>query len=72
MNSENSKTSASHRLLLDLVDKINLKGDDKNVALSNLSIYYTWKNMKNMKKSYKKSDLTSSLALNEKFGPYYG
>ena len=72
MNSENSKTSDSHRLLLDLVDKINLKGDDKNVALSNLSIYYTWKNMKNMKKSYKKSDLTSSLALNEKFGPYYG
>ena len=41
MNSENSKTSDSHRLLLDLVDKINLKGDDKNVALSNLSIYYT-------------------------------
>ena len=72
MNFENSKTSDSHRLLLDLVDKINLKGDDKNVALSNLSIYYTWKNMKNMKKSYKKSDLTSSLALNEKLGPYYG
>ena len=41
MNFENSKTSDSHRLLLDLVDKINLKGDDKNVALSNLSIYYT-------------------------------
>ena len=50
MNSENSKTSDPHRLLLNLSDKINLKRSDKYVALSNLSIYYTWKNMK---KSYK-------------------
>ena len=41
MNSENSKTSDSHRLLLNLSDKINLKRSDKYVALSNLSIYYT-------------------------------
>ena len=45
MNSENSKTSDSHRLLLNLSDKINLKRSDKYVALSNLSIYYTWKNV---------------------------
>ena len=50
MNSENSKTSDSHRLLLNLSDKINLKRSDKYVALSNLSIYYTWENIK---KSYK-------------------
>ena len=50
MNSENSKTSDPHRLLLNLTDKINLKRSDKYVALSNLSIYYTWKNIK---KSYK-------------------
>ena len=47
MNSENSKTSDPHRLLLNLTDKINLKRSDKYVALSNLSIYYTWKNIKN-------------------------
>ena len=50
MNSENSKTSAPHRLLLNLPDKINLKRSEKYVALSNLSIYNTWKNIK---KSYK-------------------
>ena len=44
MNSENSKTSNPHRLLLNLSDKINLKRSDKYLALSNLSIYYTWKN----------------------------
>ena len=45
MNSENSKTSEPHTLLLNLVNKINLKGSDKYVALSNLSIYYTLKNI---------------------------
>ena len=50
MNSVNSKTYDSHRLLLNLSDKINLKRNDNYVALSNLSIYYTWKNIK---KSYK-------------------
>ena len=47
MNSENSKTFDLHRLLLNLLDKINLKRSDKYVALSNLSIYYTsYKNNK--------------------------
>ena len=50
MNSENSKTSDPHRLLLNFSDKINLNREDKYVALSNLSTYYTWKNIK---KSYK-------------------
>ena len=39
MNSENSKTSDPHKLLLNLLDKTNLKRSDKYVALSNLSIY---------------------------------
>ena len=38
MNSENSKTSDPHRLLLNLTNKINLKRSDKYVPLSNLSI----------------------------------
>ena len=46
MNSENSTTSDTHRLLLNLAEKINSKRSDKYVALSNLSIYYTWKNIK--------------------------
>ena len=46
MNSENSKTSDAHRLLLNLSDKIKLKRSNKYVALSNLSIYYTWKNIR--------------------------
>ena len=50
MNSENSKTCDPHGLLLNLTDKINLKRSDKFVALSNLSIYYTWKNIKTSNK----------------------
>ena len=46
MNTENSKTNESHRFKLDLADKLNLKNPNKNMALVNLSIYYTWKNMK--------------------------
>ena len=46
MNSVNSKTSDPHRLLLNLLDKTILNRSDKYVALSNLSIYYTWKNVK--------------------------
>ena len=46
MNSKNSGTSEPLRLLLNPTDKINLKISDKYVALSNLSIYYTWKNIK--------------------------
>ena len=46
MNSENSKTSEPHRFKFNLTDKLNLKNPNKSVALANLSIYYTWKNIK--------------------------
>ena len=46
MNTENSKKSEPYRLKLDLPDKLNLKDPKKNTALANLSIYYTWKNIK--------------------------
>ena len=46
MNSENSRTSEYHVLVLKLTDKLNLRSGQKSVALSNLSIYYTWKNTK--------------------------
>ena len=46
MNSKNIKTYDPHRLVLNLSDKINLKRSGKCDALSNLSIYYTWENIK--------------------------
>ena len=48
MNSKNSETSDPHRLLLNLTDKIDLRRKYKYVALSNLSIYYIWKNIENV------------------------
>ena len=45
MDSQSSKTSDPHKLLLNLTDKIDLRRKDKYIALSNLSIYYTWKNI---------------------------
>ena len=46
MNSENSRTSEYHVLVLRLADKLDLRRGQKSVALSNLSIYYTWRNIK--------------------------
>ena len=48
MNSENSKTSKPHVLILKLTDKLDLRRGEKSIALSNLSIYYTWKNIKSI------------------------
>ena len=47
MNSENNKTSKSHALNLKLAIKLNLRIAEKVIALSNLSIYYTWRYIKN-------------------------
>ena len=46
MNSENSKTSKPHVLTLKLTSKLDLRTGEKVIALSNLSIYYTWRNIK--------------------------
>ena len=48
MNSEKSKTSEPHVLILKLTDELDLRRGEKIVALSNLSIYYTWKNKKSL------------------------
>ena len=48
MNSENSKTSKPHVLILKLTNKLDLRIGEKTIALSNLSIYYTWRNIKNV------------------------
>ena len=46
MNSKNSKTNKPNTFKYDLIDKLDLKNPNKNMALANLSIYYTWKNVK--------------------------
>ena len=46
MNTENSKTNKPHGFKLDLTGKLNLKNPNKDMDLANLSIYYTWKNIK--------------------------
>ena len=53
INSKNSKTSDPNRLLINLPNKINLKRGDKYVALSNLSKWYEWKNIKKSDKNNK-------------------
>ena len=55
----NNKTNESRRFKLDLADKLNLKNPKKNMALVNLSIYYTWKNIKS---EYKNDKLKMSVA----------
>ena len=46
INSENSKSLEHHVLVLKLTDKLDLRRGQKTFALSNLSIYYTWKSIK--------------------------
>ena len=46
LNSENSKTPKPHVLVLKFTNKLDLRIGKKVIALSNLSIYYTWKNIK--------------------------
>ena len=45
MNSKNSKTSKPYKFKYDLIDNLDLRNPNKNMALANLSIYYTWKNV---------------------------
>ena len=53
MNTKNSKTNEPYKFKYDLFDKLGLKNPNKNVALANLSIYYTWKNVKSIYKNNK-------------------
>ena len=53
INSENSRTSEYHVLVLKLADKLDLRRGKKSDALSNLSIYYTWRNIKSSYKDNK-------------------
>ena len=72
MNSENSRTPEPHILKLKLTDKLDLRLDKKVIALSNVSTYYTWNNVKS---SYNNNTFKiSTPTWNEEFtlpdGPY--
>ena len=64
MNSENSKNIKSHVLILKLTNKLDLRIDEKIIGLWNLSIYYTWKNIKS---SYNNKFKISAPTWNDKF-----
>ena len=65
MNSENSKTSKQNVLILKFTDKLDLRIGKKVIALSNLSIHYTWKNIKSSCNNNKFK--TSTPTWNDKF-----
>ena len=65
MNSKNSQTSKPHVLILKFTDKLDLRRGENRIALSNLSIYCTWKNIKS---SYNNNKIKSSAPTwNDKF-----
>ena len=65
INSENNKTSEPNVLTLNVTDKLDLRRGKKSISLSNVSIYYTWKNIK---RSYNNNKFkTSAPTWNDKF-----
>ena len=54
MNTENSKTNEPNKFVLNMLQRLDWKSSNKNVALQNLSTYYTWKNIR---KQYKNNKL---------------
>ena len=65
MNSENSTTSEPYVLILKFSDKLDLRRGEKSIALSNLSIYYPWKNIETSNNNNKFK--ISALTWNDKF-----
>ena len=62
---ENSKTNEPHKFVLNLTQTLDLRSSSKCVALQNLSIYYTWKNIR---RQYRKNKLKIiSLPQNDEF-----
>ena len=53
MNTENSKTNEPHKFVLNLTQRLDLRSSNKHVAFQNLSIYYTWKNIRQQHKNNK-------------------
>ena len=65
MNTENRKANEPHKFVLKLLQRLDLRSSDKHVALQNLSIYYTWKNVRKQCKNNKLK--TTTPTWNDKF-----
>ena len=71
-NSDNSKSSEPHILKLKLTSKLDLRLGKKVIALSNLSIYYTWENIKSYIERTKKSYKEHAIIINLKYQHQHG
>ena len=69
MNTTNSKTKNSNQFVYNFIDKLNIRNPNKNIALANLSIYYTWKNVKS---NYNNKFKISAPTWNDTFDVPYG
>ena len=58
MNIENSKTNESHKFVLNLSQRLDLRSSNEHVALHNLSLYYRWKNIRKQHKNNKLKIIT--------------
>ena len=67
MNTENSMTNKPHTLRLTLADKHDLEDPNKNMALANWSIYYTWKNIEQQTSPYNNTFKISAPTWNDEF-----
>ena len=54
MNTENNKTNEPHKSVFDLSKRLDLRSSNKDVALQNLPIYYTWKNIRKHYKTFQR------------------
>ena len=66
INTENSKTTESHKFKLTLADILNLKDLNENMVLANLSIYHTWEKIKSEQNNNKFK--ISAPTWNDEFG----
>ena len=73
INTENSETIEPHTFFLNLSQRLDFRGWNKHIALQNLSIYYTWKNIRKQHKNNKLKIIAATW--NEEFklpnGSYY-
>ena len=61
IKTENTKTSASHKFVLNVSQRIDLRSSNKHVAVQNLSIYNTWKNIRQQDKKKKTQNNSSNV-----------
>ena len=67
INTENSKTSQPDKFVLHVSQRLDLRSSNKRIALQNMSIYYTWKNIRQQQKNKNNKLKTIAPAWNDEF-----